>query len=293
MIMKKVVNGKCDSRKVQLCMVARYEALVLSRSVLFRLLVLFGIVGVFLLQYLVQGDNPYSWSMVAYSSSMPLVNAYLYNWVQCFLVVFFAAELPSRERGGGSLEVVHARPEGNGDYFWGKMLGILAVFAGVNAVEVVACMFANALMADIPFNPGIYLFYFLTLTFPSLVFMLGFSVFVAFVSGSRALSLLLSLSLLFLGGGALQSVYRGSADFLGITQARVFSEVTGFPDLGLYLAQRGGVLLVGFGGVVLQCLPFGAAAERGGRRQGLAGAWRSVSGFGGGMCLRLCACARA
>ncbi len=274
-------------------MVARYEALVLSRSVLFRLLVLFGIVGVFLLQYLVQGDNPYSWSMVAYSSSMPLVNAYLYNWVQCFLVVFFAAELPSRERGGGSLEVVHARPEGNGDYFWGKMLGILAVFAGVNAVEVVACMFANALMADIPFNPGIYLFYFLTLTFPSLVFMLGFSVFVAFVSGSRALSLLLSLSLLFLGGGALQSVYRGSADFLGITQARVFSEVTGFPDLGLYLAQRGGVLLVGFGGVVLQCLPFGAAAERGGRRQGLAGAWRSVSGFGGGMCLRLCACARA
>ena len=56
-------------------MVAWYEALVLSRSVLFKLLALFGIAGVFFLQYLVQGDRPYSWSMVAYTSSKQVVNA--------------------------------------------------------------------------------------------------------------------------------------------------------------------------------------------------------------------------
>ena len=228
-------------------MVARYEAFVLSRSVLFKLLALFGVAGVFFLQYLVQGDRPYSWSMVAYTSSMPVVNAYLYNWVQCFLMVFFAAELPLRERRGGSLEAIHVRPEGNGDYFWGKALGMLSVFGGMNVLVVLACVFVNVAMADIPCNPGIYLFYFLTLTFPSLVFTLGFSSLVAFLSGSRALSLLLSLLLLFFGGGALADVYRGSTDFMGITQARVFSDVTGFPGLGLYLAQRCGILLVGLG----------------------------------------------
>lgn len=228
--------------------IARYEALVLFRGVLFKLLAFLGIAGVFFLQYVVQGDNPYNWEMVAFTSSMPIVNAYLYNWVQCFLALFFAAELHTRERAGSSLEVIHARPEGNGDYFMGKMAGMVAVFGGMNVLVIFICMFIQVFMTSIPFNPFMYFFYLITQTLPSLVFMIGFTVFVAYVTRSRVLAILVSLVLLYFSAGGLQEWAWGAFDMLGVSLASVFSEVEGFPHLGLYLLQR---LFVGSAGMGL------------------------------------------
>ena len=230
------------------CIVVKYEVLVILRDLLFKLLAFLGIAGVFFLQYVVQGDNPYNWDMVAFTSSMPIVNAYLYNWVQCFLVLFFAAELHTRERAGSSLEVIHARPEGNGDYFMGKMAGMVAVFGGMNVLVIFICMFIQVFMTSIPFNPFMYFFYLITQTLPSLVFMIGFTVFVAYVTRSRVLAILVSLVLLYFSAGGLQEWAWGAFDMLGVSLASVFSEVEGFPHLGLYLLQR---LFVGSAGMGL------------------------------------------
>lgn len=270
----------------RLCTVARYEALVLLRSVLLKLLAFFGIVGVFFLQYTVQGDNPYDWNMVALASSMPVVNAYLYNWVQCFLVLFFAAELIERERKGSSLEVIHARPEGNGDYFMGKMAGMVAVFGGMNVLVIFICMFVQVFTTDIPFNPFFYFFYFIMLTLPSLVFMIGFTVFVAYLTRSRVLAALAGLVFLYFSAWGLREWAWGTFDVLGISLASLFSDVWGFPHLGLYLLQRlfvasAGVGLMYWSAYRLERLPSGAGSQRGLGRLGLAFSAVAVLAAGG------------
>ena len=117
-----------DLKKVKV--VASYEARAICRSFLFWVLVTLTIGGITLLQWLVQGKVTawgWSWLMHHQTFSFPLVNAYLYNIVQSFIVIFVWVNLFTREQRGGMLESLHARSVSNGEYFLGKTVGIIFV----------------------------------------------------------------------------------------------------------------------------------------------------------------------
>ena len=147
----------------EIFIVARYEFLVISRGVVFRVLTLLALWGVTWLQVALQGTGvAYSWTMVSTSSAMPLVNAYLFNIAQAFMIVFLVTDYDLREQRQGSLECIHARPVNNTDYFLGKVMAILWVFSCLGMVSGVICLAVNLFGSEAPWDPWVYLFYFLT-----------------------------------------------------------------------------------------------------------------------------------
>lgn len=235
--------------------VARYEALVISRGIVFRLLALLALLGITCMQVVLQGSGmAYSWTMVATSSAMPLVNAYLFNIVQAFMIVFLVTDFNIREKRRGFLECIHARPISNANYFFGKVTAILWIFFCFSAVSVVLCSAINLFASEAPWNPLIYLFYFLTLTLPSLLFFTGLSFFVTLLSRSRFLAQVILLVVFYFTVTRLPGICHGCFDFMGSSLPNLFSEITGHSGWSDYLFQRFSFLLVGSG---LICLSVG------------------------------------
>lgn len=178
---------------------------------------------------------------------MPLVNAYLFNIAQAFMIVFLVTDYDLREQRQGSLECIHARPVNNTDYFLGKVMAILWVFSCLGMVSGVICSAVNLFGSEAPWDPWVYLFYFLTLTFPSLLFFTGLSFLVTQLLRSRFLSQVLLLIVFYLTVTWLPGISHGSFDFMGSALANLFSDITGHSSLGFYLFQRLSILLVGAG----------------------------------------------
>jgi hypothetical protein len=105
------------------------------------------------------------------------------------------------------------------------------------------------------FSPWPHLFYLVTLTVPSLVFMLGLSLLVA-TFARRAIGSLLLLGYLFATLFFIGNAARGLFDAPGITLPSAFSDITGHPDTGRYLLQRASWLLVGLGFIGLTVARF-------------------------------------
>ena len=227
---------------------ARYEVLILSRGVVFRVLALLALVGITYVQVILQGNGmAYSWTMVATSSAMPLVNAYLFNIVQAFMIVFLVTDYNIREKRRGFLECIHVRPINNVDYFLGKVTAILWIFLCLSVVSGMICSAINLFASEALWAPLIYLFYFLTLTIPSLLFFTGLSFGVTLLLRSRFLAQVLLLIIFYFTITRLPGIWHNSFDFMGSALPNLFSEITGHAGLGDYLFQRLTFLLIGIG----------------------------------------------
>ena len=241
--------------------VARYEALVVSRGFVFRFLAVLVLIGITFLQIKWQSDfNLGDWYMMAMSSYMPFVNAYLFNIVQTLFVVFVVIDLPRREDRWGVVECIHCRPVDNGDYFIGKTIGGMMVFLCLGGLSAILCLFINLVASESPCNPLLYLFYFFTYTLPTLVFCMGFYVFLAFMVRNRGLVIFTGVALWYASLTVLPGFCHGALDFSGSALPNLFSGVTGHPGLGGYLLHRlsflaGGVGFMFLGVLLMKRLP--------------------------------------
>jgi len=232
-------------------LVSGYESKLVIRSFLFRVLLVFAVVGITWLQWLLQGKVPSDWLLSCQQFSFPLVHAYLYNIVQSFVLLFVATEVFSREQQRGPLETFHARPVGNGELLLGKALGLLEVFLSVGFLSMLLLMGINIFGSFAPFNVWYYLYYFLTLTFPSLLFFLGLSLWLVWQTRSRVLTQFLLLLFLYVSVVVFPGKFHGLFDFTGSGLSNVFSSVSGHVDGRNYLLHRLSYLLIGFGLVFL------------------------------------------
>ena len=230
--------------------VASYEARLVCRSFNFWVLFLLAVGGISLWQWLIQGKvtlSSWSWLMHHQTFSFPLVNAYFYNIVQSFFVIFLVTDLFSRERRGETIASLHARPVGNGEYLLGKTVGSISVLLVVGIFSLLVCCGMNIWGSRAPFNPLYYLYYSLTLTIPSLVFFTGFALWITWLTRSRALSMLLLLVFLYCSVAILPGVFHGLFDFSGSTLSNVFSVATGHVEGWNYFFHRLAYLLAGLG----------------------------------------------
>ena len=230
--------------------VASYEARLVCRSFNFWVLFLLAVGGISLWQWLIQGKvtlSSWSWLMHHQTFSFPLVNAYFYNIVQAFFVIFLVTNLFFRERRGETIASLHARPVSNGEYLLGKTVGIIFVLLSVGFFSLLVCCGMNIWGSQAPFNPLYYLYYFLTLTIPSLIFFTGFALWITWLTRSRALSMLLLLVFLYCSVAILPGVFHGLFDFSGSTLSNVFSVATGHVEGWNYFFHRLAYLLAGLG----------------------------------------------
>lgn len=231
--------------------IARYEVKLLRRSWLFRIfaiLALLGVTGVLLLQTTdIVWRREYVWMKIAVASFYPFYCIYFYNIVQSVIAVFLAGNFLQRDKKLDTAEVIYVRPMSNADYIIGKTLGILRVFISLHIVMLLITAFANLLLAKSPFSIFPYIFYLLTISIPSLLFVLGLAFMIMCVIKNQAITFIIMLGVIGMVFFYLNETLFGVFDFFGVNIPSVFSEITGHADIRLFLLQRSIYLLAGIG----------------------------------------------
>lgn len=229
--------------------IARYEVKLLKRSWLFRIfaiLALVGISGSILVYQTTVNQYGYIWHKIAVSSLMPFCSVYFYNVAQSIIVIFLAGSFLKRDKKLDTAEVIYVRPMSNADYIIGKTWGIVKVFLGLNIISLIITAFFNLLINRSPFDLFPYIFYLLTISLPSLLFVLGLSFTVMCLLKNQAVTFIVMLGItgtVFFYSDTLFGVF----DFFGVNIPTIFSDVTGHANLGLFLLQRLSFLLLGIG----------------------------------------------
>ena len=253
--------------------VARYEAKLLRRSWLFRVfgvLVVAGIAGMEL--YYFTGVLPGRglwWTGVALGSHIPLYSLRLFTVAAAVMGVFVAAELTGARRKADTLDVVYARPVGNGEYMAGKVAGMLAAFGGLLAVAVAVVLFLHVAVARTPFSAAAYVLYAVGLALPAFVFTLGLALAVGNAVRERAVVLVAALGILAILGFYAGKAGYGVADLFGWHTPMVSSDVTGLADGTAFVLQRGMLLAAGAGLIFMAMARFRRLPNRAGRPAGL------------------------
>ena len=253
--------------------VARYEAKLLRRSWLFRVfgvLVVAGIAGMEL--YYFTGVLPGRglwWTGVALGSHIPLYSLRLFTVAAAVMGVFVAAELTGARRKADTLDVVYARPVGNGEYMAGKVAGMLAAFGGLLAVAVAVVLFLHVAVARTPFSAAAYVLYAVGLALPAFVFTLGLALAVGNAVRERAVVLVAALGILAILGFYAGKAGYGVADLFGWHTPMVSSDVTGLADGTAFVLQRGMLLAAGAALIFMAMARFRRLPNRAGRPAGL------------------------
>jgi len=228
--------------------IAFYEAKILLRSWGFRI---FGLLGLVILGLLTAGIAAPSFAFPYYfrslSGSIPLFSFKLFNIFQGIIVVFMATEFFKRDRRTDSTQVIFSRSFSNTSYILGKFVGVIGLFVLMNILLGVITFLIHLFLSETPLNIQAYLLYFLMLTLPTLVFLIGLSfVFAVVIRGQAAVILLglaiSSVSLVILGNKAYYI-----PDIFGFHTPMMYSDFIGLGNSVQLFQLRLPFLLLGLG----------------------------------------------
>ncbi|KIO44192.1 MULTISPECIES: hypothetical protein [Sanguibacteroides] len=240
--------------------VAHYEAKIVRRNWLFRTFALFSLVGILILQILVQSNIMQwtSWNTIALSSYVPYFNVYLFGIVQAVLVVFFTVIQWDKDRN--RVETTCVRSLSNAEYVIGKACGMIQVFMALSLLSLLSGAIINIFFTNAPFNGWMYFFYWIVFLFPSLVFIIGLTFLCTGLVSDKPLLVLELLLYIFITLYYSDDYYQGLFNFLGGGVPVTLSDISGYPDLGGVMLQRLswlflGMGFIGYSGVFFKCLP--------------------------------------
>ena len=221
-----------------------YESKLVKRNWLFRLFIL-GVLG-YMLGILIPWDiHRVEWCDVVFASSIPLRTVYFLSLFQSLIVIFITCDTQRKRKKAETREVLSARPIGNGLSFLGEFLGILIPFLAIDVIFMIISVFINILIPHSPVNLWVYLFYLLTHTLPTLVFITGLSMLVNRLVKYSLISWFILTTFIYFAYRYLTTSLHGILDFRGSLLSDSFSSIVGFMHLEDYLLQRGVFLLLG------------------------------------------------
>jgi len=228
--------------------IAAYEAKILLRSWGFRI---FALLGLIIMSLLTAGIAAPSFSFPYYfrslSGSIPLFSFKIFNVFQGIIVVFMATEFFKRDRRADSTQVIFSRSFSNSSYILGKFFGILGLFILMNIFVGVITALIHIFLSETPLNIQAYLLYFLTLTLPTLLFLIGLSFVLAVVIRSQAAVILLGLAVSSISLVALGNKAYFIPDIFGFHTPLMYSDFIGLGNSAQLFQLRLPFLLLGLG----------------------------------------------
>ncbi|MCE1199194.1 MAG: ABC transporter permease, partial [Marinilabiliales bacterium] len=235
--------------------VAKYESKTLFRSWFFRIFSILSLVFVFLYNFGTQtGIGFPNGDMISLPSMVPFTNLYIVNLAQAVIAVFLASEFLKQDKKLDTTEVVYMRSITNADYVIGKTLGNIWVFVTLNAIALVMVAIFNMASPYTRFNVMPYLYYFLLISIPTLIFIMGFSFFLMSVIKNQAVTFLVLLGYIAATLFYLQTKFHNIFDYMAFKLPMTWSEMVGFSNLKYILLQRGIYLFLGLGFICLTIL---------------------------------------
>ena len=229
-------------------LIGRYELKLLFRDRSFQIVTGVGLLLVFLLELLTHSRwvNPV-WIAISLPSAIPYANAYLCGIFNACLAAFFCGNFFEQKMLEGTGSALWVRKCSNLEILLGKSGGFLLFMLLADLLLCSMGLFVHLFLSDSSFSFFPYLFYFVTLTFPGLLFFMGLALVVKGLSPHPGVARLLLLGLLYFFVVVGSKTPGGVLDILAESLPNAFSDVTGFSDLWSYLLQRMGFLFFGVG----------------------------------------------
>lgn len=231
---------------------ARYEAKAITREWSFKVVTVLSVLIVAFLHVITQSSiKEPEWIAISLPSAIPFANAYLVNILQIIIAIFWAGNFLREDKYLDSNSSVSARPFSNMELLLGKTLGFIFVILCLDILLGIIALAIHLLASDSPFAFSPYVFYFFTLTCPTLFFITGFTICVKGIARNFALACVLLLAFLYFGVLSSKGMLYGAFDILTLGLPNAFSDVTGFAGLNSFLLQRFSFLAWGCGLIIL------------------------------------------
>lgn len=150
--------------------IARYEWRLLGRSQIFWFVGCISFISVILLHFFFQSNFVFEspWPLVGLPCAVPFLCAYFLNFAQLFFVLFVTGNFWYDDRRVDSTSVLLVRPEGNGEYVLGKLLGTLGRVVCFDGIVLLMAILIHVFASSAPFDLYYYFFYLFILLLPSL-----------------------------------------------------------------------------------------------------------------------------
>jgi ABC-type transport system involved in multi-copper enzyme maturation permease subunit len=222
--------------------IAKYEITTLLRSWFFRIFAILAMVFLFFFNMglLIFGNGGSgNWDMKAISSVIPYVNLLMLNTVQAIIAIFLASDFLKRDKKLDTTDVIYIRSMSNGEYVAGKTLGNLVVFIILNLIILSEALIFNLIAEGVTVNWMAYLEYFLVISLPTLLFILGLSFFVMSILKNQAITFILLLGYVAVTIFYLNTKYYYLFDYMAYSMPLLNSDFIGFGNLQTIIIHRG------------------------------------------------------
>ncbi len=222
--------------------IAKYEITTLLRSWFFRIFAILAMVFLFFFNMgtLIMGNGGAgNWEMKAISSVIPYVNLLLLNTVQAIIAIFLASDFLKRDKKLDTTDVIYIRSMSNGEYVAGKTIGNLVVFIILNLIILSEALVFNLIAENVTVNWMAYLEYFLIISLPTLIFILGLSFFIMSILKNQAITFILLLGYVAVTIFYLNTKFYFLFDYMAYSMPLLNSDFIGFGNLQTILIHRG------------------------------------------------------
>jgi ABC-type transport system involved in multi-copper enzyme maturation permease subunit len=228
--------------------VSKYEAKTLFRSWFFRIFSVLSLIFVFFFNVIKQTSvGVPDGDMISLPSMIPFMNLYIINVAQAIIAVFLASDFLKRDKKLDTTEVIYMRSMTNADYVIGKTLGNVYVFLFLNVIALGMVAVFNLASPFTTFHLMPYIYYFLIISLPTLIFILGFSFFLMSVIHNQAVTFVVLLG--YIAGTLfyLQKIYYYLFDYMAFHLPITYSDFVGFASLKEIILHRSIYLSLGLG----------------------------------------------
>lgn len=229
--------------------VAKYESKVLMRSWFFKIFTILAILilSFFNVSILLLEDGPSLWILKAVPSNIPYVNMLLLNTGQAIVAIFLASEFLKRDKQLDTSEVFYVRPLSNAEYVFGKIWGNLRVFFILSLVIMGITLAFNIAAMDTSVDWLAYCYYFFLITVPTLIYIMGLSIFLMLVLKNQALTFIILLGYIGVTIFYIGDKFYYLFDYMAYSLPLFKSTIVGFSDLSVILNHRAIYLFFGLG----------------------------------------------
>lgn len=226
--------------------VSKYETKLLVRGWFFKVfafLALFAAVILGSIYILSQFQRP---EMVN-RSVIPYIFMLVMNVGQAVVSVFLASEYLKRDKQLDTSEIFYTRPLSNAEYLLGKMWATLKVFFILDIAVAAIALIMSLIKYGFDLDYLSYIWYFLLLCVPTLVFIVGLSTTLMLVLNNQAITMVVLLAYIGVTLFYIDDVYYYLFDYIGFNIPMLKSVVTGFSGLPRLINHRLCYLLLGIG----------------------------------------------
>jgi hypothetical protein len=191
-------------------------------------------------------NNSGEWAIKAIASNIPYMNLASVNSGQAIIAIFLASDFMKRDHKMDTSEVFYVRPLSNAEYIFGKIWGNLRVFLIFNLIIMGMSLLFTCISPQGSIDWAAYPVYFLLISVPTLIFIIGLSVFLMLLFKNQSLTFILLLGYIGLSLFYLKDKYYYMYDYMANFLPMVKSSIVGFTNWDALLTHRLIYLFAGF-----------------------------------------------